>query len=790
MHVRNSHGATLGLVATTAFVIILIGVGLFFLYQIFGGFRELQGATDAGNLNIAKQALKIPNYLISSSDPYQLDFTGLQDTNGVDLQVYDRMVGQAYLVGLNAQADRPQGNPGGSPSQAGLSDADIVADTANQGYNGNQGIGAQLYSLFNNHSAGNQLFGGGGGSDLFGSIADSNSTRMLGSDGQVQNNYQSYDIAFMGVGDPTNVYVDTTILPYIGDTGTPAGSPGSPLYAGIQSNLDTVNGTSYLKGYVNLTGSMPGAALYGVPVYPGNQPHHVAGRDFYAAKAANDATFAPGGQGIVPPNAFKSAASSANKTSANQAQMEAYSIVGSQQTTYQAAIPNGYIVLYNPKGTLANYTTLPDSVYNNELMPPGIFIAQTTSGQAVFTTDQNNLDAWAKYNQSVANGGNPSKPSTTDSNGNSIENFTSGSDTPTNIAFDSNGNPIPYQGTTNCQWMDVSGPTASSPCQNLLSNFESAYPTTPIPAPPTGNNPQLMAVELYKQTVINNFNSHPIPLNCPASGAGSNPSGLRFWVQPGNSKVPNSGAVGTQARTVDNPVPGPYNGAASTYTSTVNVGSNSGSPYTVHMCQISVDGTIAQLLSEVYNLDTPGGNLTPADITALSTSIPIMQIAQRMHEIDPTTTASQANNWLLSSQTPIPMDSTFYIWHQSATPGIAGWQLTNTAPPGLHGTLVPTTPGFGASSLPDGSLQTYASGPYTTVGYLVDPPFEYNIHEQAYTIVNGAATPTPGVGTGVDGAYWQPSSGYRNELGQLTFVNFCGGSLANNPPGGTFDAPD
>lgn len=58
MKLRRQRGATLGLVAACVFLVILVGVGFFFLSKIIGGGREVANATDAGVLNVAKQAVR------------------------------------------------------------------------------------------------------------------------------------------------------------------------------------------------------------------------------------------------------------------------------------------------------------------------------------------------------------------------------------------------------------------------------------------------------------------------------------------------------------------------------------------------------------------------------------------------------------------------------------------------------------------------------------------------------------------------------------------------------------
>lgn len=58
---HDNRGATLSLVVVTTLVIMVLGMGIFFLTKLLGGARELQNATDSGNLNVAKQSLRTPD---------------------------------------------------------------------------------------------------------------------------------------------------------------------------------------------------------------------------------------------------------------------------------------------------------------------------------------------------------------------------------------------------------------------------------------------------------------------------------------------------------------------------------------------------------------------------------------------------------------------------------------------------------------------------------------------------------------------------------------------------------
>ncbi|HNA74011.1 MAG TPA: hypothetical protein PKW73_11760, partial [Candidatus Obscuribacter sp.] len=103
MTVRRQRGATLGLAAACVLVVIVIGVGFFFLSKIIGGGRQVANATDAGALNVAKQAIRRGAVTLSSAAD-QEEFGALCDTpNRLDLLSYNRIVAKAMIVCKNAQ---------------------------------------------------------------------------------------------------------------------------------------------------------------------------------------------------------------------------------------------------------------------------------------------------------------------------------------------------------------------------------------------------------------------------------------------------------------------------------------------------------------------------------------------------------------------------------------------------------------------------------------------------------------------------------------------------------------
>jgi hypothetical protein len=716
---RSATAVSLSLIPVVGLIIILLGVAVYFLLNIIGGFRSLKDATDSGNLNVAKCALKVPSFALVDAD--FSDFSGLVDPSSatMNLQMYNRVVGQAYLVALNALSDRPQGQANGQPSQQGIADAMLVTKAANglpgRGVaNGaeNPGVGAKLCQLFVDNSNKNPLF------DRFMQTANSNSLRMFNADGQLQNDYNSWQVSFMGAGDATNVYISSdpsqTNLPYIGDSGIRANDPSSPMSGLVQSTINTkqhsAKDTSFLAGYTAFNFG-PGWTLYGVPVYPGCQPHHVAARDFTTAASQNATTF----MGVVPPNAYESAALIVDrKKTGTTNRAESYSIVGTVDQTYPASIPHGFIIIKNLPGMGNNQIVdKTDNVYGKELMQ-GIFLATTKGGGAAFSTNEQSLKNWVDYNNGKV-GGHPPSPDGIF--------FFDPTDRASGIIS------MNYQGQPLCLWTDVSGDQSNEACSCLEGSFNSAYP--PGNATESGDGAPLMAVEQVKKTVIQDYPAHPVQVPGPAQ-----PSGLRLWQLASDHTV-----TGAAARKNNNVPKNNPKGA-----------------------QVSIDGTLAQLIDQVVG-DSP----------ARMNSI-YVQLAQRMTEIDPSTTQDAAVKWLQSQNATIPMGSTWYIYHDSGS-----WHFVNATDPALAKWMPASPPR--ADILPDGTLQRFATK-YQTVNELVDPAHEISIHDHLYTQFNIDATP------GYDEVDWQPSSGYMNELGQLTFSNYCGGSLNGAPVRPEYNAPD
>ncbi|MGH7193094.1 MAG: hypothetical protein ACREJM_06110, partial [Candidatus Saccharimonadales bacterium] len=376
MSVRKSNGATLGLVVTVTVVIVIIGVAIFYLLKIFGGQRELQNASDAGTLNIAKQALVEPWATFDTSDPVQASLAGLGATKpngaGVDLFTYNRLVGQEFIVAVNASADG--GTTGLSNASTLVTRVQTLANT----------LKTNLNDPTQDHNWVSRFF----------NVAQTNSVRMengqsgLHSQGSsIVYNPQSgtnWNTAYMDKGSASNMLLN---LSSIGnDQGAfPPRSPYDdkgiyPPYSSYDQattfDYSTVNNghitasnsnNTWLQGYTDFSVSGVSGDICAIPTEPDSLPHGISLSQF--AAASNPATL--GLPTWVPPNAFQTKSQTLVEKTGAYAGNSSAAIIGTAQQTepggtnnlfwapnanYPAAqyrngfvmgLPNGYIVVDN-----------------------------------------------------------------------------------------------------------------------------------------------------------------------------------------------------------------------------------------------------------------------------------------------------------------------------------------------------------------------------------------------------------------------------------------------------------
>lgn len=323
---RRSIGGTLAFVAALGLLLVLLGVAFFFYQMITGGGTELQRATDAGNLNVAKQALRSPGFALTGNELNE--FGDLTDSNGqVNLLTFNRLVGKATIVALNAQAQQtPQSRQNAQAIMTMLE--------------GNGGIGSRLATQLSTHSNLNGFFQ---------NVSLQNSLRMLGNTNTQDVSAETQN-AFMKPGAASNVFINASQV------------PGGLNFANDSSSVFNLNGRLYLRGYTNLnTGNVRPVA---VPLRPGEQPHGVSLDDFHAT-AAQTPLIGTRANPLLPPNAFRSGGTATERFQTNnQVLTRACAVVGSLNLNYPAMIPRGFILVDNAGASLSGpVQTLPS--------PPG-----------------------------------------------------------------------------------------------------------------------------------------------------------------------------------------------------------------------------------------------------------------------------------------------------------------------------------------------------------------------------------------------------------------------------------
>lgn len=504
MRLRKKRGGTLALVAAATITLILLGICFFFLAQIFGGEREIQHATDSGNLNVAKNALRRPDIPLNSGKEQQL-YGQLGDRSlvnnagppvcpPVNLLTYDRLFAQCLLACINAKAD-----PG--PGQLGVQHAQEMVDILQSGDNS---IGGRLSNELSKTS-GNRLFSN------FSDTGSQNSLRMLGANSSLGHVDSEFAVSYL---EQTNADIGATnieVLPSLRDL----------FPANLQSAIFTTKGSkTYLRGYVSPSVASGAGTPVGVPLQPGDQPHLVSNKTFDSQMTRGSA-FA---NAKVPPNGFRSK-SQANESRTNQnAATIACAEVGSLNLSFDFSAPYAYIKIVNGPDTGTGSASVPgpfaglDHVLNNQLLNPGIYVAGP-----VFSSSLTLEQQWAAYNKAVKDGVNPLPPQpplTISANGKedklyNLQGEPATVDDAKKIPFDNDGNLV----MTHCTDENSTGWSRNDPdvipqCWDLLGNgsgpgaFDKAYhPNAQYQDASAGTASGLLAMECAKCQLQHKFNT-------------------------------------------------------------------------------------------------------------------------------------------------------------------------------------------------------------------------------------------------------------------------------------------
>lgn len=459
---RRSIGGTLAFVAALGLLLVMLGIAFFFYQMITGGGTELQRATDAGNLNVAKQALRSPGLALTANEANE--FGDLTDVNGeVNLLTFNRLIGKATLVALNAQAQQ-------------TSQSRQNAQAVYNMVEGNGGIGNRLANRLSEHD---RLKG------FFQNVSLQNSLRMLGSGSNTQDVQGETENAFMKRDAASNVFLGANQI------------PGGLAFASDNQSVFNKSGKLFLRGYKELnTGAVRPVA---VPLRPGEQPHGVALADFHA-QASQTPALGSRANPLLPPNAFRSGGTANETFQTNRAILtRAAAVVGSLNLEYAASIPRGFILVDNAGASLSGpVQTLPS--------PPGrapdMFVAlmnvvnvAQSNGRTYISEQADYGDLRNKISQAAdTQSAREAAAAQWLAEGNYI-------DSPSNFTaqqlvndFGPGSNPT----TFNCDNTPAS--VGGPPCNQLQGAFQTTY--SPSRFGPPSNTDNLMAIERFKALVL------------------------------------------------------------------------------------------------------------------------------------------------------------------------------------------------------------------------------------------------------------------------------------------------
>jgi hypothetical protein len=755
---RNETGGTLALVAVCAIVIVIIGVAFFFLSKIWGGGNELRHATDSGNLNVAKTAIRRPTIDAATLTGIQKNnFSLLGDESQppipgrpINLLSYNRAVGHTLLVTLNANDE-------------GTAAAYANRDNLKQAL---QGAGASLGA-----NLAGQLRAGTGILTKFDETAAQNNVKMFGHGGSgVSHITADYKVAFIDqqpvLGDSDNSSQATNLVIPPSIRNIPNFIPADMI---SKKRMPGALGTTdFVRGYY----SNSAAGVVGVPVYPGDQPHLLSDREF-----AGNLAFAIGGVN-VPPNGFQSRGDSLEMKTQIQARSTSSAKVGSLNNTFPLNFKVGYIEAINGPATRpaaivlnGNFGSL-NNVLAQELGNGGIALASNT-----FSTDRGGMEQFSKYHfyndnpDSLArDGGNNPRPPNIQAYKTTDGSPASPSDLDNMPYLADNATPKNYQGLDAVQCDDRNVHPGGDPnCRQQWrgpgnpGNFDRAYHNPPSYSTP-GSVGNLIAAECAKCKLQMEFNNDPATVNLGDScnggpfGAGTPPeeqgTGLRLF-----------------------PISPPRNGQDLP----------SAAP---QACKVTTEGNIRQLFEQ-----TAPGSFDLVFGTATSTSP--QTLFNRIRQLNPNPNADLDYNTIKnfvangpynhpSGIQGMPVGSHAYIYYPDPPNPNGMPNFDYNIPPGKSVVGVNSPP-----EIPDGNYYPNPSGPFSTGPYglltgdpvpsigMVNPEHDMGIHDQLYRGgPNGSSL------MAVDYAGWRPSSGFNNIVGRIQFRQVATGAASG------FDEPD
>lgn len=707
---NRTKGATLSLIVVLILVVIAVGACFYFMVKIFGGGRELQHATDSGNLNVAKKALRSPVVRVFGVGPYDIsgtslvtaqnNFSQLGDTSPtaggqIDLLVYNRLVSHTMLVAINAAMDN-YGN--GPPAASGVANARNLIDCLS---NKTSGIGQALARKFKEDSLMDTHFA---------SLAGLAKMKMLNPGGTDASEVASLkEISYMARNMGSNVAIDPSVIPPAFSTVV---APGF-----ITNNTVSKLGKTFVRGYSQINIPLPSGGsltdpavwpLMGVPMRPREMPHLVNYSDFTNLKPsplpgdAADST-------RIPPNAFASSGRSAEFKSGGFTRAMACSITGSiaVEGEFKTGLPCGVIIVANgpgttpsgPPGTVtvdpsafglsgSSYGGGMNDVFSNQLMYPPNGVTMAANG--AFSTNPANITAIQDFKTANPGLSVPAAlvdgldgPGTTTAE---KQAFADGLDPGMSTVLCTNRNSLASQSPNQ--------PTCVSNLPQMMNSYGMSSGSS------GGGLSGLMALESYKAQVIN-----PRPGGGPANVLINACTGMKGFNLVGLSDA--------ERDRIDFGTPGTINNIIASFT-----GLPASPPY----------GALSTKAQQIRD-----------------------SLVLRMRQMIPGASDAQINNIL---NQPLPMGAIKFIWADHGDPANPQFRYTDSAPSFFNAGQV----------LPDGTVMNVQTPD-------IDPNRAYvnMIEEQGYPSPWDCFSDP--AGKTHSNLIWNPSSGFNCLMGVLRFKN-------------------
>ncbi|MBX9685424.1 MAG: hypothetical protein K2X27_01905 [Candidatus Obscuribacterales bacterium] len=306
---RIGRGSIMPFIIACAFVLIIVGLGLFTLSQIMGGNFEFSSAVDSGALSVGQQVFTLKTDL-KTADRDEMQYADVaENSKSFSLSSINRLWAKCLLVQLNAASMKNLGQSTGDSD----SHASQIYRTAYE-------IEDRLYKVL---SDGKSI------EKFFDDMVSKESVRMLGEKASIKADEKEaaksnggWKSARMDQGVESNISVSANQLP-----------PGFSL-----EKLGTTQADDkkyYFKGYEAIKGAnLP--TLCFVPFKLNAQPHLVSAKDF----EKTDSTI----KGVTSnplPNAFSCQAVSVNQKF-SETKGKSY-VLTNPRKTYEMSMPHAFV---------------------------------------------------------------------------------------------------------------------------------------------------------------------------------------------------------------------------------------------------------------------------------------------------------------------------------------------------------------------------------------------------------------------------------------------------------------